>query len=422
MLLRFKSKKTHMMIRSRSLVAAASILLLALGTAPLTQAGTYSLLYSFNGGNDGQWPVGGLVKGIDGNYYGTTQGGGTANGGTIFKITPAGVHTVLHSFSGADGNFPSSTLTIDLHGVIYGTTYAGGASGLGTVFKLSPQPCAVCSSALGSWKLTTLYSFSGTPDGKFPVAGLVVDASGNLYGTTGYGGAYNNGAVFKLTGQGEETIVYSFTGANDGANPLGPLTLDAEGNLYGTTTAGGTDGMGTIFMITPAGTESVLHSFAGASSGDGAYPFYSSLTRDSSGNMFGTTLIGGNSGAGAYGDGFGVVFKLTSAGTESIIYNFCNQSLCADGDYPTGGVIQGSSGLFYGTTSGGYYEGVLFSMSSQGGWGGLHQFWNLGGDGFTPLAILVQDPSGTMYGTTYLGGTSSSNHAPYWGTVFKYTP
>lgn len=135
------------------------MLLRALSIAPRAKAGTYTMLYSFNGGIDGQWPVGGLVHDSNGNYYGTTQGGGAFNFGTVFKITPAGVHTVLYNFHGTDGKFPSSTLTIDSHGVLYGTTYSGGASGLGTVFKVRPQPCAPCASTAGPWRVTVLYNF-----------------------------------------------------------------------------------------------------------------------------------------------------------------------------------------------------------------------------------------------------------------------
>lgn len=413
MSLRFAVKKLTMTIWSRPL-AAATILLLALSVAPRAKAGTYTMLYSFNGGTDGQWPVGGLVRDSNGNYYGTTQGGGASNFGTVFKVTSTGAHTVLYNFNGRDGKFPSSTLIVDSHGVLYGTTYSGGASGLGTVFQLRPQPCAPCPSTAGPWRITVLHNFNGTPDGKFPLAGLVADANGNLFGTTGYGGAYNKGTVFKLDRQGNESIVYSFTGANDGATPLAPLVLDPEGNLYGATTGGGANGMGTVFTVTPAGTETVLYSFAGATAGDGASPFYSPLTRDSSGNFYGTTLLGG-------AQNEGVVFKVTPSGNESILYTFCSLSLCSDGAAPAAGVIRGSDGSLYGTTEYGYYEGVLFGLTSQGGWSGLHQFWNLGGDGFYPLGPLVQDPSHALYGTTYVGGANSGNHAPAWGTVFKYT-
>jgi uncharacterized repeat protein (TIGR03803 family) len=421
MSLRFTIQQLHKMIRSKPLLAAASILLLGLSVVPLAQAGTGSFIYSFGGGTDGQWPVGGLVRGADGNYYGTTQAGGAANAGTIFRLTPAGVHTVLHSFSGSDGRFPSSTLTIDSHGVIYGTTYAGGASGLGTVFQLALQPCAVCASALGQWKLTTLHSFTGTPDGRFPVAGLTADAHGNLYGTTGYGGSYDGGTVFKLDAHGNETLVYSFSGAADGGNPFGPLTFDSQGNLYGTTTTGGADGMGTVFNITPAGVERVVHSFAGPNAGDGANPYYTTLTMDASGNIYGTTAYGGST---SYSGptGGGVIFQISSSGSESVLYGFCSQQYCADGLNPTAGVVRASDGSLYGTTAWGYYEGVLYQFAN-GEWIGLAQFSNISANGLNPVSPMVQDPSGKLYGTTLIGsGINRPLHAQYWGTVFTWTP
>lgn len=157
----------------------------------------------------------------------------------------------------------------------------------------------------------------------------------------------------------------------------------------------------------------MLYSFAGVSAGDGSFPFYSPLTRDSSGNFYGTTFLGG-------AQNLGIAFKVTPSGNESILYSFCSQGLCSDGASPAAGVILGSDGNLYGTTEIGYYNGVLFGLTTQEVWSGLHQF--SGGDGAAPIAPLGQDQSGTLYGTTYLGGNASGAHAPAWGTVFTNTP
>ena len=200
-----------------------------------------SVLYSFGTGTDGQDPYAGLIQDASGNLYGTTYYGGTNRTGTVFKVTPDGVETVLHSFgTGTDGQYPYAGLIQDASGNLYGTTQQGGTNGTGTVFKVTPAGVE-----------TVLYSFGIAPDGYYPNAGLIQDASGNLYGTTYYGGTNNKGTVFKVTPAGVETVLYSFGIAPDGYYPSARLIQDASGNLYGTTTQGGTNTTGTVFKISP---------------------------------------------------------------------------------------------------------------------------------------------------------------------------
>src|SRR5271165_1152285 len=226
------------------------------------------LHYFSHNGTDGIEPFGGLIIDAAGNLYGTTQEGGTHSGGTVFELSPGAGGTwteqVLHNFSGTDGNYPGAGLIFDAAGNLYGTTYTGGTYSIGTVFELSPQ-------AGGGWTETVLHNFDATgTDGAFPEAGLIFDAAGNLYGTTFEGGTYGSGTVFELTpgmgGTWTEQVLWSFNdNGTDGTNPLAGLTIDAAGNLYGTTEQGGSYGWGTVFELTPGAggvwTEQVLHAF-----------------------------------------------------------------------------------------------------------------------------------------------------------------
>jgi uncharacterized repeat protein (TIGR03803 family) len=275
----------------------------------LGPAGTETVLYAFQGGFDGGNPHAGLIRGKDGTFYGTTTMGGNSNNGVVFKLDPAGKETVLYTFCSeancADGANPYAGVIRDSAGNLYGTTAAGGVGGSGMVYKVDT-----------SSHETVLHSFTGPPDGAVPYAGLVRDSAGNLYGTTAYGGsgsclqfgAPNGcGVVFKVEPAGSETVVYSFTGGDDGANPSSSLVLDPAGNLYGTATWGGFNncasgsfsGCGTVFKVSPAGRLTVLHIFDGF---DGGNP-YAGLFRDRAGNLFGTTYSGGYTGS-------GVVFKI----------------------------------------------------------------------------------------------------------------
>jgi uncharacterized repeat protein (TIGR03803 family) len=307
----------------------------------LTPAGAETVLYSFAGGTDGQYLQAGLIQGTDGNFYGTTIRGGTNGVGTVFKLTPAGVETVLYSFSGgADGDYPFATLIQGADGNFYGTTSQGGLNNDGTVFKLTPAGVE-----------TVLHSFAGGTDGQYPQAGLVQGTDGNFYGTTLNGGPNAVGTVFKITPAGAETVLYSFTGGTDGGNPYAGLIQGADGNFYGTAFNGGQYGDGAVFKITSAGAETVLWSFG--SGNDGTAP-YATLIQGADGNFYGTTANGGTVNAGA-------IFKLTPAGTETVVYSFTAGS---DGANPYTGLIQGTDGNFYGTTAqgGANSDGTVFKF------------------------------------------------------------
>jgi len=258
-----------------------------------------SLLHSFASNPDGADPYGTLVGDGEGNGYGTTRFGGAAGGyGTVFKLGRNGAFSLLHSFSGTpDGEDPEAGLIIDRAGNLSGTTvYGGNAGGFGAVFSCSKDGT-----------LTLLHSFAGTPDGENPYAGLATDSAGNGYGTTKYGGtAGGYGTVFKIDRFGNFSLLHSFAGDPDGVNPMGPVVVDARGNIYGTTYYGGVNGYGSVFRIDSTGNFTILHSFN--SSPDGAYPT-GALILDSAGNLYGTASQGGDENCGFFG--CGTVFKIT---------------------------------------------------------------------------------------------------------------
>lgn len=298
---------------------------------------------------DGAEPYSALIKGSDGNFYGTTIGGGAnpnlimGGPGTVFQFKPSGTPTILYSFCSqancTDGWNPDAGVIQGSGGNFYGTTYLGGGNGAGTVFQLSP-----------SGTLTTLHSFCSEPvcaDGGFPYAGLVESSDGTFFGTTTVGGGPNNGGtVFKLKPSGTLTTLHSFcrtANCADGQNPYSSLVPGGDGAFYGTTLLGGKNAQGTVFKITPSGTFTTLHSFTGGP--DGSSP-YASLVQGDDGDFFGTAFGGGAKGA-------GTVFKITPSGALTTLYSFCTQALCADGESPYGPLVSGSDGDFYGTTAGG---------------------------------------------------------------------
>ncbi len=278
----------------------------------LTPAGEETVLYQFcaeSNCSDGATPQGGLVFDQKGNLYGTTFQGGNPDNcylgcGVVFKLTPQGKETVLYRFcpkiNCADGEFPEGGLLIDRKGNLDGTVYEGGAYGAGAVFKVTPDG-----------KETILHSFGAQADGEYPEAGVIFDQKGNLYGTTTRGGAYAYGTIFKLTPPNKEKVLYSFcpqTNCADGAYPLAGLIFNQKGNLYGTTVGGGAHEYGTVFKLTPAGKESVLYSFCAQNDcADGKEP-YAGLVFDQKGNLYGTTYDGGLTSCDI---GCGTVFKLT---------------------------------------------------------------------------------------------------------------
>ena len=376
------------------LVSKAVVLLIGLGAGQLLQAQVYSVLYSFSGGLDGGQPLASLVRDSAGNLYGTTSTGGGTGLGNVFKLDTSGNRTLVHGFSGADGSNPQAPVIRDTAGNLYGTTISGGTAGLGVVFKINK-----------SNQETVLHSFTGGVDGAHPVAGLVRDPAGNLYGTTLNGGTSNQGTVFKVTKTGVETVLYSFSGGSDGGQPYGALVRDSAGNLYGTTSSGGAASLGTVFKIDPSNTESVIHSFAGGSS-DGASP-QAGLIRDSAGNLYGTTSQGGG------GEVGGTVFKIGPTGTETILYTFTGGT---DGGEPLASLVRDKKGNLYGTTSAITTTfGTIFEIAKAGTFSTLYSFSG-GSDGSQPYAGLILDSTGNLYGTTRFGGTGNS------GVVFKLVP
>lgn len=375
---------------ARGLAAVAALLsLLCLATRQEARAQTFTSLHSFDF-SDGASPYGRLVMDSSGNLYGTARYGGSAYEGVVFKLDPSGVVTILNDFDWYNGAQPHAGLTMGPSGVFYGTTYNGGAYGQGIVFMLTASPGteSVLRSLTGSYgaypyaglimdssdnfygtaaeggtglgvvfKLdpagneTVLHEFTGGADGVFPYAGLIMDSSGNLYGTTEGGGSGGYGTVFKINSSGVESILYNFTGGADGAFPHAGLVRDPAGNLYGTASAGGSAGVGTVFEISASGAFSLVHTFAGS---DGATP-YAGLVRDSSGNLYGATFGGGSAGD-------GTVFKIDSSGHETVLHSFHGN----DGSQPHSSLMIDSSGEnLYGTTTvgGAGDEGTVFKIA-----------------------------------------------------------
>lgn len=322
----------------------------------VTALGVESTLHAFSGA-DGTSPAPGLIHAAGG-FFGTAYSGGASGDGVVFKLTGS-VLTVLHSFSGPDGAHPAAAVIRDSAGNLYGTTFYGGtaACSCGTIFKVDSTGVE-----------TVLYSFTGGADGKFPAGRLVRDAAGNLYGTASEGGVVNCdnntdgcGTVYKLTPTGTLTVLYTFGGTSDGGAPLAGLVRDGAGNLYGTTSFAGVmnsacsanRGCGTVFKVSKTGVFTLLYGFTGSSDG---YRPLSDLARDTAGNLYGTTQYSGT--------GYGVIFKVSAAGAYSTLYGFTDGT---DGGDPVAGLVRDSAGNLYGTgTIGGnpdFEEGVVFKLT-----------------------------------------------------------
>jgi uncharacterized repeat protein (TIGR03803 family) len=395
---------------------ACSVSALCTATVVALSAQTFTTLQSFNGA-DGRSPLSGLIQATNGGLYDATPGGGASGWGTVFKITPGGKLTTLYSFCAqsecTDGTTPGAGLVQSANGDLYGTTDYGGAYNNGTVFRITP-----------SGRLTTLHSFAGPPtDGEVPNAGMVQATNGDFYGTTAAGGAFRNGTVFKITASGTLTTLYSFcsqSGCTDGSNPLG-LVQATNGDFYGVTALGGAAasyngnnagaGCGTVFKITPSGTLTTLYSFCSLSGcTDGLAP-QAGLVQAVSGDFYGTTEQGGGT------NHAGTVFKISPSGTRTTLYRFCSQGACADGASPLVGPVQATHGDFYGTTynGGDAGRGTAFKITAGGTLTTLYSFCSQGYpcmDGASPDAGFVQDTNGNLYGTTLAGGAVNE------GTVF----
>lgn len=411
--------KPESIAATKLILALAFVLGVIAVAAPRAYAQTFSVVHSFTGGNNGGVPFNGLTVGASGggnssvgvpplgraNFYGTASSGGTSNAGLVFSMSASGVETVLHNFAGgADGATPYGVLISDKAGNLYGTTTAGGASGTGTVFEVTGDT------------ETVLYSFAGGRDGAVPEAGLVPDASGNLYGTTSQGGSSGNGTVFELAAPKTkgaawtESVLYSFGRGTDGSVPVGGVSFDSAGNLYGTTSAGGTYGFGTVFQLVAgdAWAENILYSFQNAN--DGAVP-YAGLISDKSGNLYGAATEGGANGG-------GTVFELTpskDSWTFNVLYSVPGWGI--SGSFRN--VVLDASGNLYGTThcDGEYNSGTVYELTPSGGawtYSLLYTFTG-GTDGLYSVSNLVASQN-KLYGTTLYGGANGN------GVVYEITP
>ncbi len=410
---RFSSRFFVRRYKAVLLAVAAPFILTFAHTA---SAQTFTTLYSFPGELAGSYPgIGNLLVGANGSLVGETQQGGDTNCnpgsgcGVVFSLTSNGTEGVLHAFGGAannDGAEPNGVVANSSLTVLYGTTSSGGANsavcpnGCGTIFKIE------------GGKETILHTFTGSPDGNLPIGTPVLDAAGDLFTVTFYGGGSSgstgNGTLVELNAADQETLLYAFKGASKGTNPNGSLLRDSSGNFYGTTTYGGTGscnngflpGCGVVFKIDSAGNETVLHDFTGKS--DGQYP--DSLIMDPSGNLYGIAANSAN----------GEVFKIDAAGNFSVIFD-------SPATAPIVRIIPGPSGSFFGVANGGnpscanFGCGLVFQLSETNGvWklNVLHKF--NGADGSQPDNLVLS--GNVLYGTTFMGGAFNM------GTAFKLVP
>ncbi len=346
------------------------------------------------GAPDGQYPEAGLVLGSDGNFYGTTEGGGTFGVGTVYRITTNGAVNIVGSLDGTNGYNPLAAV-VSVNGNLYGTTMVGGASyvwntlnqGEGVVFEIATNG-----------QLFDLYSFPGGSEGRRPFAPLVQGDDGNLYGTTAYGGIVDKGTVFEISTDGVFSVLFSFNGTN-GASPGAGLTKANDGSFYGTTKFGGVSNNGTVFRMTTNGVLTTLISFAGTNGSDPA----AKLVFGNDGILYGTTYQGGPPAFG-FPYGFGTIFRITTNGnlTTFVFFNRNN------GAFPRGGLTLGQDGNLYGSS-----QTTIFGLTTNGVLSTL-AFFN-GTNGNNGLGLTLGN-DGNLYGTTEAGG------AYHFGTVFRFTP
>ncbi len=390
----------------------------ALWSAMPAQAQTYTVLHNFTGGGDGGSPYAGLTIDAAGSFYGVTFYGGPSNDGVAFRFARSGTGwtlSPLYEFRGGSGGaYPSSSLVIGPDGALYGTTTGGGNSGCfdgcGTVYKLTP-PASFCHSVSCPWTETVLYRFNSTNDGCQPQLGsLVFDRAGNLYGTTPYCGADGKGVVYELSRSGgswTETILWNFTGGNDGGEPQGSLLIDGAGNLYGTASRNGANNEGLVYELSSSGSGwnlSPVYVFNGTTNG---YQPWAGLAMDAQGNLYGSTSLGGaNNG--------GTAFELSpSAGgwTYTVMKSF--EASSGPTDSPT---LDAAGNVYLGCSNCGI-AGSAVQLSNVGGvWNSnlLHGF--RGDTGAYPSGSLVLDASGNVYGTTNQGGANN------YGVIYQIAP
>jgi len=416
------------MILALSLLAVQS---LRAQTTPQTTY-TYTVIHNFTGGRDGAAPYSGVTIDGAGNLYGTTSGSGSGSSGSVYELKLRdGNYTVnpLYEFTGgADGAAPYARVVFGPDGVLYGTTYGGG-NDAGAVFKLQPQPAA-CVIALCAWRQTVLFAFPANGSGGYqpPFGDVIFDGTGNMYGTTGNGGADGAGVVWELTPPGTwntEAVLISFTGDGGqypGYYPGGGVIFDSSGNLYGTTFEGGSapNNFGVVYQLVATSRgwmENVLYNFTAGN--DGGFPD-GGLVFDASGDLYGTTSYGGAGGG-------GTIFELSPPGTWTTftpIYSFSGSGTCrlGTGSGPWAALTMDSAGNLYGTTcaDGAHHYGNVFKLSPSGaGWTytDLYDFTD-GSDGGYPMSNAVCDSAGNLYGTTEEGGPGGGSG---YGVVWKIT-
>jgi uncharacterized repeat protein (TIGR03803 family) len=383
----------------------SSFALTALAGSP-AWAQTFNVVYSFTGSSDGANPLTGLVS-TPGGFYGTASAGGNAGTGVVFKIDSSGNESLVYGFAGgSDGASPEGGV-LPFGEFLYGTTTAGGASGAGTVFRVS---------LTGEERI--LYNFTGGADGADPQGTLIKDAAGDLYGTTFSGGASGNGTVFELVrpavknGAWTEKVLYSFGTGTDGINPVAGVAFDSAGNLYGTASAGGSYGYGTVFQLVPsasAWTENILHQFQLQS--DGGVP-YAGIVVDKHGRLWGAATDGGLGGG-------GTIFELLPANgggwTFEPVYGVAGWGI--SGTFRN---ILLSGGKIYATThcDGNYDAGTVYELTRSGNtWNYTSLYVFTGGtDGLYSFSSLLLDSQGNLWGTTKQGGANGE------GVIFKVTP
>jgi len=402
-------------IRSILAIVAPLAMLLSAASASSTQ-----IIYSFAGGNDGEYLDTDLVMDSAGNIYGTSVQGGDFGSGTVFQLSPSSTgwtHTVLYSFKGAkDGGEPYKGVTLDAQGNLYGTSVTGGAGscegGCGVVFKLTNSG--------GSWTQTVIHAFSGGRDGSGPGSGVTFDRHGNLYGMTPTGGANGLGTIYEMRPQSNGAwrlrVIHTFTGGNDGSSgSAGRLILDAAGNLYGVATVGGANGKGVAFELTRSQNAwTLLPLYAFQDQPDGALP-YGGLIFDRAGNLYGTTYYAG-------ANDVGTVYKLTNSNgswSETVLYSFKGGS---DGSSPISTLVSDAAGNLYGTTSDGGTScacGVIFKLArgANNTWieSVPYRFPGAPDAGFSYNG-MVADSAGNLYGATTHGGPTND------GTIYQFTP
>ncbi|MDQ4141976.1 MAG: Ig-like domain-containing protein, partial [Bacteroidota bacterium] len=410
----------------------------------ITPTGTFTLLHTFETTTGGT-PVGSLVKGKDGNFYGVTTAGGQNSVGTIYRITPNGDYKVLHNYGFDEiGDTPKRSLTLGKDGNLYGTTMNGGDWFNGTIYKVTPggtvsalyafSPTEDGARASGLMQATDGYLYgmneiggpqgwgviyrilpngknykklvdlAGTFGGVAPRGGLVQGPDGFFYGMTEWGGEYNYGTIFRLCSDGSYKILRSLDDVNDGGYPRGDLLLGKDGNFYGLTSHGGANRGGTYFRITPKGDFTVLYSFQNDDTG---YSPWGSLLDGNDGYYYGMTNAGGELLS-------GVIFRVTPNGDYTVMHSFDN---IKDGSSPRGNLIKAKDGNFYGLTNigGEYNTGTFFRMAPDGTVTRLHSFYQYD-HGDLPTGSLVEGKDGNLYGMTARGGKDR------YGTIFRFTP